>query len=207
MKLTKIDSRLFLLGEHCYLDSSDECYFASLYDSPCQPAIKPFIILLKQGNERAILAAAKELALALPHDWIQRCTFVPMPSSRSDNDSVKVIVQKLPVADARVLLVQKENTRSSHQGWRPTPIHRSHFMRLNEAETEPKPGAIVVVDDVLATGSHFRAAKMVVRERWPRMRVIGLFLARVCLRGYAAKQSMVEPLTRSHRPELDGPVS
>ena len=58
MKLTRIDSRLFLLGEDCYLDSSDECYFANLYDSRCQPAIKPFIILLKQDNETAILAAS-----------------------------------------------------------------------------------------------------------------------------------------------------
>jgi predicted amidophosphoribosyltransferase len=184
MKLSKVDSRLFLLGEHCFLDSSDECYFANLYDSPCQPAIKPFIILLKQGNETAILAAVKELALALPHDWIQQYTFVPMPPSRGDKDSVRAIVQKLPVADARVLLVQKENTRSSHQGWRPTPIHRSRFMRLNEAETEPKPGTIVVVDDVLATGSHFRSAKMVVRERWPNIRVMGVFLARARLHRY-----------------------
>jgi predicted amidophosphoribosyltransferase len=186
MKLSKIDSRLFLLGEHCYLNSSDECYFANVYDSSCQPAIKPFIISLKQGNGTASLAAAKELALALPDDWIQRFTFVPMPPSRGDKDSVKALVEKLPVADARVLLVQEKNTLSSHQGWRPTPIYRSRFMRLNEAETEPKPGTIVVVDDVLATGSHFRAAKMVVRERWPNMRVIGVFLARARLHRYTA---------------------
>ncbi|MFZ0318352.1 MAG: hypothetical protein WAL56_04425 [Candidatus Sulfotelmatobacter sp.] len=187
MKLRKVEPRLFLLGEHSYLNSSDECYFASLYDSPCQPATKPLIISLKQGNETAILAIAKELALALPHDWIQRFTFVPMPPSRGEKNPVKAIVENLPVADARVLLVQKEDTPSSHQdGWRPTPIQRSRFMCINEAETEPKPDTIVVVDDVLATGSHFRAAKMVVRERWPNMRVIGVFLARACLRRYTA---------------------
>lgn len=187
MKLSKIESRLFLLGEHSYLDSSDECYFANAYDSPNQPAVKPFIISLKQGDKSAILAAAKELVSILPHDWVQRFTFVPMPSSRCDKDSVKTIVQKMPVTDARVLLLQKENTPASHRrGWRPTPIYRSGFMRLNEAETDPKPGTIVVVDDVLATGSHFRAAKTVLRERWPNIRVIGLFLARAYLRYPAA---------------------
>jgi orotate phosphoribosyltransferase len=55
-------------------------------------------------------------------------------------------------------------------------------MTLHEREVDPEPEALVIVDDVLATGSHFRAAKKIVRKKWPHMRVIGVFLARACWR-------------------------
>ena len=89
---------------------------------------------------------------------------------------------QVPVGDVRDLLVQIRDTPPSHDGWRPTPEQRASLMTLNELVVDPKPTAVVIVDDVLATGSHFRAAKMLVRDRWPNMRVIGLFLARVCFR-------------------------
>jgi predicted amidophosphoribosyltransferase len=60
------------------------------------------------------------------------------------------------------------------------PEERARLMSLNESEVHPEPRGVVVVDDVLATGSHFRASKMILRQRWPAMRVIGVFLARVC---------------------------
>jgi hypoxanthine-guanine phosphoribosyltransferase len=66
------------------------------------------------------------------------------------------------------------------------PERRAKLLTLNELEADPEPKAVVIVDDVLATGSHFRAAKMVVRQRWPHMRVIGVFLARVGGRRWAS---------------------
>ena len=39
-----------------------------------------------------------------------------------------------------------------------------------------------MVDDVLTTGAHYRAAKKVLRMRWPGLNVLGLFIARVCSR-------------------------
>jgi predicted amidophosphoribosyltransferase len=179
-ELRRIEPRLFLLGEHLYLDSSDECYFANSYDCPQQGGVKPLVISLKLRDEMAVLKATEQLASLLPGEWARKYTFVPMPPSHGEGDSVKAIVQKLPVADVRALVVQSGRTSPSHLGWRLAPRERSGLLRLDETKATPKPNAVVIVDDVLSTGSHFRAAKMIVREKWPSMRVIGLFLARTC---------------------------
>jgi orotate phosphoribosyltransferase len=42
----------------------------------------------------------------------------------------------------------------------------------------PAPEKIVVFDDVLTGGSHFKAMKIVLRQRYPEVDIIGLFLAR-----------------------------
>ena len=182
MKLYQLNWRLLLLGEHCYLDTGDECYYTDEYECRHREGIKSQILLLKRDNTPAILRAAEELAFALPPEWACRYTFVPMPPSSGASSPLRSMVKKLPVGDVRDLLVQMRDTQTSHRGWRPTPEQRAEFMTLNELEVDPKPTAVVIVDDVLATGSHFRAAKMLVRRRWSDMRVIGFFLARACFR-------------------------
>jgi len=182
VKLYQLNWRLLLLGEHCYLDTGDECYFTDEYECRHRQGIKPQILSLKRGNMSAITGMAEELALALPPEWAAGYTFVPMPPSSGAASPLRSLIRRLPVRDIRDLLVQVRDTPPSHDGWRPTPEQRVRLMTLNELEVDPEPRALVIVDDVLATGSHFRAAKMLVRQRWPNMRVIGLFLARVCLR-------------------------
>jgi predicted amidophosphoribosyltransferase len=182
VKLYQLNWRLLLLGEHCYLDTGDECYFTDEYECRHRQGIKPQILSLKRGNMSAIPGMAEELALALPPEWAAGYTFVPMPPSSGAASPLRSLIRRLPVRDIRDLLVQVRDTPPSHDGWRPTPEQRVKLMTLNELEVDPEPRAVVIVDDVLATGSHFRAAKMLVRQRWPNMRVIGLFLARVCLR-------------------------
>jgi hypothetical protein len=181
-KLHKLNWRLLWLGEHCYLDSSDECYVIERYECRHRRGIKPLIVALKSGDRSAILDASRMLTSILPSDWARSYTFVPMPGSSGNGGAVKEIVGQLPVADARALLVQKYPTRSSHNGWRMPPAQRETLLALNTRESHRKPNTLVIVDDVLTTGSHFRAAKMVFRRKWPDVRVIGLFLAGVCSR-------------------------
>jgi len=181
MTLHKLNWRLLLLGEHCYLDSSDECYFLDLYECRCRRGNKPVIIQLKRRDDSAVAYAAEQLASSLPPEWSHH-TFVPMPPCYGKLSAVRDIVRRLPVTDVRDLLAQRRGTPSSHDGWRPTPVERSFLMQLDETQANPKPSTMIIVDDVLTTGSHFRAAKTVVRRRWPEVRVIGLFLARVCSR-------------------------
>lgn len=90
------------------------------------------------------------------------------------------MVGRLPVRDRRDLVLQDGKTLSSHCGWRLTPQERKGRLVLNELAVDPEPNNVIVVDDVLTTGSHFRAAKAIIRSRWRNLRVIGLFLARVC---------------------------
>jgi len=42
----------------------------------------------------------------------------------------------------------------------------------------PLPNAIAVVDDVITTGAHFKAAQRILSENFPGVKIYGLFLAR-----------------------------
>lgn len=182
MKLNKLDWRLLLLGEHCYLDTSDECYYADRYECHQREGIKPLILPLKRGEAASIAEVAAQLKNLIPPHWLQNYTFVAMPSSSGEGGPVRTVLERLPVADLRDLVLQNRRTLSSHTSWRVSPIERRSFLCLNLPMSDPAPKTVVIVDDVLTTGSHFRAAKMVLREQWPHLRVIGLFIARVCSR-------------------------
>lgn len=178
MTLYKIGWQTLLI-EHCYLDLTDECYFLAEYHRSDRDGIKSRILSLKQGHAWAIGNLAQQMASAVPGEWAASYTFVPMPPSSGSISPLHSMVHELHVRDARELIRQVCDTPSSHNGWRPMPEQRAKLLEMDGLKVNPKPQAVVIVDDVLATGSHFRAAKMVVCERWPQMRVIGLFIARV----------------------------
>ncbi len=180
MKLHRLSHECLLLGAHCYLDPADECYFIDEYGGDDRTGMKSQILSLKRGNKSAIAKLAQQLASVLPLEWRANYTFIPMPSSSGAINSVRLMVEQMHSGDTRELLLQMEDTPSSHNGWRPMPAERAKLLTLNELERDPEPKGVVVVDDVLTTGSHFRAAKATLRRRWPRVRVIGAFLAHAC---------------------------
>jgi hypothetical protein len=49
---------------------------------------------------------------------------------------------------------------------------------IDEAKAAPAPQAIAVVDDVLTNGTHFRAMKAILKDRFPGVSVVGMFIAR-----------------------------
>ena len=181
MNLYRLDPKILLLGEHSYLDATDECYFTDVYQCHHGTGIKSMVLALKHGREPLVSSIAAQLAALLPLAWAIAYTFVPMPSSGSAS-GVRAMVKQLPVSDCRDLLMQHGETPASHAGWRTTPRQRQDLLAINELVADPRPERVVVVDDVLTTGAHFRAAKQVIRDRWRNIRVIGLFLARVGLR-------------------------
>jgi hypothetical protein len=182
MTLHKLNSRLLLLGEHCYLDSTDDCYFANLYECRRRVGARSQILALKRNQTSAIRYFTQQLSAALPEKWASNFTFVPMPPAAGLLNPVRSIVKELAVEDTRDLLLQNVSTPCSHNGWRLSPAQRAEFMIVNELAAHPKPEAVVVVDDVLTTGAHYRASKEVLRMRWPGLSVLGLFIARVCSR-------------------------
>ena len=48
----------------------------------------------------------------------------------------------------------------------------------NYSLTTPEPSVIAIVDDVLTTGAHFRAASAILAAQFPEVQILGLFLAR-----------------------------
>ena len=51
-------------------------------------------------------------------------------------------------------------------------------LRIDENECEGLRPNIILFDDVVTTGAHFKACKQVIMERFPDKKVVGLFLAR-----------------------------
>jgi len=182
MNLHRLSPSLLLLGEHCYLDTTDECYFVSLYECSHKQGAKPAILRLKQNHRATITYFATQLSSCLPDEWSGTFTFVAIPSSSETHRAVRSIGAQLDVADFRDLIMQTGPTPSSQKGGRIPPSLRQELLAIRESATEPMPKALVVMDDVLTTGSHYRAVKQLLRCRWPGIRVVGIFLARVCSR-------------------------
>jgi hypothetical protein len=146
--------------------------------------------------------AINEIAVGLRRQFnpaaVARLTFVPLPSSKivGDSDYCDRLEKTLRIAfigavpsglgykdvDIRLLLRQTKST---------TADHRSHGIRLKYDEllaitevdipeiSKPMRQQIVLFDDVLTSGKHYRVAKTRIREVLPMQLIIGVFVARV----------------------------
>jgi len=110
-------------------------------------------------------------------------TFIPMPPSKTkdhpDHDDRLIQVLKTvkpPISDIRELVLLTQDCDSKQKGR--TPEDRAKDYSINEDVADPEPTVIFVFDDVLTTGCHFKAVKMVLQERFSSVAVYGIFLAR-----------------------------
>ena len=201
---TRIDK--LTLPDHPYLTEEDECYFFGEYTARGGYAYShtnDLILNFKKGMDRRYrfewrykLSAIREVATAFRTalsawfgpDLLSSLTFVPVPPSKAKDDPLhddrmlKTLTATglTPPLDVRELIVQSVSTEPVHliDEPRPTPRQIADNYQLDEALTDPPPGLIVIVDDVLTTGTHFRAAQSVLRSRFQESRIIGLFIAR-----------------------------
>jgi predicted amidophosphoribosyltransferase len=78
------------------------------------------------------------------------------------------------------LLEQQLSTSADHlqDTGRRTPEAIAGNYRIAEVFATPEPTHIWVIDDVLTTGAHFKAAQRVLLGRFPQAHVFGVFVAR-----------------------------
>jgi predicted amidophosphoribosyltransferase len=50
--------------------------------------------------------------------------------------------------------------------------------QLDDSLADPAPQVMLVFDDLLTTGSHFKAIQMVLRRRFGDIQIVGMFVAR-----------------------------
>lgn len=114
-------------------------------------------------------------------------TFVPVPPSKAradplhDDRVTRMLRAVWPgqTADVREIIVQPESADAVHENpVRPTPSQIEASYGIDETLTTPEPSFIAIVDDVLTTGAHFRAANSVLASRFPTVQIVGLFIAR-----------------------------
>lgn len=192
-------------GQHWYLTPEDECYYLCEYTSKAGFAhsdANSWISNFKKPVSRRGRAeyAYKDQAIARAINFLQQVfstqqaafwqgtTFVPVPPSKQRGDpeyddrlwQVAAGLCAGTAGEARELLRQTGSYAASHVADDGGRIRPQALKQLYAFDTgaPPRP-LIILLDDVLTTGCHFRAAKEFIQEAWPTTRVVGFFLARV----------------------------
>lgn len=201
-RLTKIDE--LMRRDHVYLSDDDDCYFIGEYAArvgyACS-ATNNLILNFKKGmdrrgspewqyKDRAIKEAATAFRIALVHmgqQALNGMTFVPVPPSKAKDDDLYDdrltqmlnLIRPEPKLDVREVILQEHSTDPSHSSdVRLGPDEIQAMYGIAEELTQPEPDMIVVVDDVLTTGAHYRAVKSGLAACFPGRKIIGLFIAR-----------------------------
>lgn len=80
----------------------------------------------------------------------------------------------------RELIVQQTSTVPAHLSgeYRPRVSEILENYAIDERLAEPSPTAVGLFDDILTAGSHFKAAKVLLQQRFGDIPVVGIFIAR-----------------------------
>ena len=198
-RFTQIDE--LTRPDHVWLTEDDSCFFLGEYTARGGYAYSVTNDLIHnfkkspdrrgrpewQYKERDIGRAAAAFRRALGEEP-PPLTLVPVPPSKARDDPLyddrmtRMLQAIWPgqQADIRELIVQTESTPAAHAAvvGRPGPSEIQNRYDVDEALTVPAPIAIAIVDDVLTTGAHFCASRVVLGARFPTAAIIGLFIAR-----------------------------
>jgi hypothetical protein len=193
-------------SEYSFIEPADSCFYVWEYMSHLWESGKPRpdytqypannlisnlqIPVSSQPNRiywknKAVQYAARAISTLLPESWRRaNATFVPVPPSKLESDPeydprlldiLRAVRPKLP--DIRSLVtLNSEGFDSKQKGVR--PADRAQHYCINDDGPGSEPKVLVLFDDILTTGCHFKAMEMVLGERFPDTTIFGLFLAR-----------------------------
>ena len=140
-------------------------------------------------KERAVIKAANELRAALNQQALAAATLVPIPPSASRHDPlyddrITQIIRRVAFGinnpDIRELIVTRQSVAPAHQqlNARPSIDEILANYEIDEELVEPVPNSIVLFDDVLTAGAHFKACQRLLSERFSGVPITGVFIAR-----------------------------
>jgi hypothetical protein len=188
---------------HYYLTPDDECYFLHEFTARKGFGFSPgnqFIFNFKKSPTKRLEAQYQHKLRAIRWAVVtyrglfdkidgvyQGATFAPIPPSKVPghpeyDDRMWQVVSGLcegKGADARELIVQAGNYDAAHlAGEGVARIKPSQLQALYTLVPPPPKQLVMLFDDVLSAGCHFRAAKSTILAAYPGTRVVGFFLAR-----------------------------
>lgn len=196
-RLSVVDD--FIRPDHHHLNSSDSCYFFGEYTarrgfnhSQTNQLISNFKKCVSRMHEydfRYKRSAIETIATELHrHISPANLTFVPIPPSKAKQDPLyddrlqRVLTrysELSPGVDWRDIVIQSRTTRATH-----TTDDRLSLQELiglysiDQTLTPNIRDTIVIVDDVLTTGCHFKAVKATLAAEFPNKPILGIFVAR-----------------------------
>jgi len=203
-RLTSIDETN--REHHAFLEQGDRCFFFGeyfaykgyqgggtnqlIFNFKCKPSVAATNPGRRRYKEQAIEFVAAGLRRAMTQADAESMTWVPVPPSKvaGHADYDDRLMRTLAKAfsgynvDVRSLLRQSMSTEADHNsGSRLTPDALHALMELDIAQLNALPvgQAIVLFDDVLTTGKHFKCCERRLREVVPaNVSVLGVFIAR-----------------------------
>ena len=199
-RLTRIDE--LTRPDHYYIEESDRCYFIGEYTARAgygHSQTNNLISNLKKEvgkrgksewhyKEQAIQQAADAFGHVFRDEDLATMTLLPVPPSKARGDSehddriarILRLIRTNPPPDVRELIVQARSMKAAHydSNDRYSPDDLEAVYTVAEETADPNPERIIVVDDMLTTGAHFKASQRVLQRRFPQVPVIGLFIAR-----------------------------
>ncbi len=195
---------------HAFLEPGDPCFFFGeyfaykgyqgggtnqlIFNFKCKPSVAATNPGRRRYKEQAIEFVAAGLRRAMTQADAESMTWVPVPPSKvaGHADYDDRLVRTLTKAfsgydvDMRSLLRQSMSTEADHiSGSRLTPNALHALMELDIAQLHALPvrQAVVLFDDVLTTGKHFKCCERRLREVVPtNVQMLGVFIARRILR-------------------------
>ena len=191
------------IGDHYHLTPDDVCYFLFEYTAQKKydySATNNLISNLKKkpGSSSfaelrykagAIQQCAGHISSAVNSDNLPGWTIVPIPPSKQKSDPAyddrllrvcKLISAPAPL-DIRELVIQAQSTVAAHEaaaGQRPTVDDLLAIYSVDESIPQPPPKSILLIDDVLTAGTHYRAMHTALSQRFPGVPIHAMFIAR-----------------------------
>lgn len=189
MRLTNLDRDLVYLHEG--LSEADDIYFLYRYTPGHEYRDKynnPLILGVKNDIESCIETAAQNLANSMKEETVfENAMIVPIPTSKITAHRTEKIARLIKQFDefsnylVSPILQVKHETRSSHKSSErlsANELQAAWHLQLNQMSLSfAHPDRIVILDDVLNHGTHFRVASDMIEERFPTARISGVVLA------------------------------
>lgn len=201
IKLQKIDE--FLLKEYSSLEPSDYCYFIGEYaarqgfnHSEMNRIINNFKKPVDRKNlpewhykEQSILKIAYWMVSAPGFEKLKKATWIPIPPSKTKQDPQhddrlwRVLLKMKEIEntlDIRELLLIKISREAAHNPGAERPKMQDHLKNLtvDTSKKNPTPQAIILFDDIITSGANFKAAQKIIKQEFPGVPAVGLFVAR-----------------------------
>jgi hypothetical protein len=159
--------------------------------TPGEIAASPNGTKLQYYKDRAIAEIAAGLRRQFSREDVQsRYTFVPVPGSRVAGDpdhcdrlerTLRAACELIPGADIRPLLRLARSIPPDHRSGG-ARIKYDELLAVTEVDqaqlANPIRNEIVLFDDVLTSGKHYKVAKARIRETLPHVPILAVFVAR-----------------------------
>jgi predicted amidophosphoribosyltransferase len=200
--------------DHPYLTATDRCWYLAEYISgpgykaghinqlisnlKCAPSVVAGNLLRRRYKLRAIGAAAAAVRSAVSRSWAESATWVPIPPSyavgHADQDDRLTQVLGIAFAayntDVRDLLYSAHSHLADHSRARRIDIESLYagiMVDWAALGSGPLREHLVLFDDVLTTGKHYKCCERRLRDACPGASIGGLFVARRVLSGHGRR--------------------